>query len=283
MHRHRLLPLLGALTAAITLFAAGCSSTPDPGSSYRVRSGDTLYSIAFKYGLDYQSLARLNGISAPYRIYVGQILNLGRPIADSGSYVVKSGDTLSEIAAAHGTTVKALAAANHLSAPYTLYVGQRLSLSGAARSGVGAADAVNIAALPQRVSTQGTRQSAGIVWSWPASGRVTAGYSEAELGHPGISIAGQRHQAVKAAADGRVVYAGSALRGYGNLIILTHANNYLTAYAHNESLLVREGQSVRRGQNIATMGSTDTDSVELLFEVRREGRTVNPLGYLPAQ
>ncbi len=272
-----------ALSTALALTLAGCSSNTDnAGSSYRVRSGDTLYSIAFKYGLDYKNLARLNGIAAPYRIYVGQILNLGTSISSgSGSYTVKSGDTLSEIAARHESSVATLAALNNLSAPYTLYVGQRLKLSG--NSPAQAANTVRVAALPQSVSPQGKRQSSGITWSWPTAGKIKAGYSEGELGNPGITISGKRHQAIKAAADGEVVYAGSALRGYGNLIILTHEHNYLTAYAHNESLLVREGQQVKRGQNIATMGSTDTDGVELLFELRREGQTVDPLYYLPAQ
>ena len=272
-----------ALTAAVSLALCGCSSSTDPLStdSYRVRSGDTLYSIAFKYGLDYKNLARLNGISAPYRIYVGQILNLGSAIAADASYTVKSGDTLSEIASRHHTTTVALSSLNHLSAPYTLYVGQKLKLGGA--SGERAAATVNVAALPTNVTVQGTRRTAGIVWSWPTNGRITDGYSDAELGNPGVTIAGKRHQAVKAAADGKVVYAGNALRGYGNLVILNHTGNYLSAYAHNEQLLVTEGQQVQRGQNIATMGSTDTDSVELLFELRHEGITVDPVAYLPKQ
>lgn len=284
MSKNKLKCLAGSVCLALILALTGCSSSDSSGtSSYRVRSGDTLYSIAFKYGLDYKSLAKLNGISSPYRIYVGQILDLGQPVAGSGTYIVKSGDTLSGIAQKSGSTVKTLASLNGLSAPYTLYVGQSLKLSGDARSGSRAAAAVNVAALPQSVTTTAQRQTSGVVWSWPTNGRVTAGYSKAELGNPGITIAGQRHQSIKAAADGKVVYSGSALRGYGNLVILTHGTNYLTAYAHNESLLVKEGQQVRRGQPIATMGSTDTDNVELLFELRYQGQTVDPMAYLPAQ
>lgn len=275
---------LGAAALAAALVLNGCSSSDggSSGTSYRVRSGDTLYSIAFNHGLDYKTLARLNGISAPYRIYVGQILNLGQGVsAAGGDYVVKPGDTLSKIAAAHGSSVQTLASLNHLSAPYTLYVGQRLSLAADGRSGAKASSTVNVAALPRTVSTTGQRTAAGLVWSWPADGRITASYSRAELGHPGVTISGQRHQSVKAAADGKVVYSGNALRGYGNLVILTHGSNFLTAYAHNETLLVHEGDQVKRGQNIATMGSTDTNSVELLFEVRYQGQTVDPLSYLP--
>ncbi len=278
----RLCNLCLALSVALSLTLVGCSSSSSSGdNSYRVRSGDTLYSIAFKYGLDFKNLARLNGIAAPYRIYTGQILNLGDVSASSGGYTVKSGDTLSQIAARHHTTVANLASLNQLSAPYTLYVGQRLKLG--TTSGSKAASTVTVAALPTTVSVNGTRRTAGIVWSWPTNGKVTAGYSDGEIGHPGVTIAGQRNQPIKAAADGQVVYAGNALRGYGNLVILNHAGNYLTAYAHNERLLVKEGQKVSRGQNIATMGSTDTDNVELLFELRHEGVTVNPVAYLPGR
>ncbi len=273
---------LGAAVLSAALLFTGCSSSgSSAGASYTVRPGDTLYSIAFNHGLDYQTLARLNGISAPYRIYVGQILNLGSQAAASGGdYVVRRGDTLSKIAAAHGSSVKTLAALNNLSAPYTLYVGQRLTLSGSGRQG-GQTATAKAAPLPKTVSTSGQRTAAGLIWSWPADGRITAGYSRGDTGHPGVTIAGQRHQPVRAAADGQVVYAGNALRGYGNLLILTHASHYLTAYAHNETLQVREGERVKRGQTIATMGSTDTDRVELLFEIRYRGQTVDPLDYLP--
>ena len=114
---------------------------------------------------------------------------------------------------------------------------------------------------------------------WPASGALLAGFDEAR--NKGYDIAGKSGDAVLAAADGRVVYAGAGLRGYGNLIILKHNNTYLTAYAHNQALLVREDQAVRQGQKIAEMGSTDTDRVKLHFEVRRLGKPVDPMGHLP--
>ena len=114
---------------------------------------------------------------------------------------------------------------------------------------------------------------------WPAQGTVVATFDEAK--NKGVSIAGRIGDPVLAAADGRVVYAGAGLRGYGNLIILKHNNTYLTAYAHNQALLVREDQSVRQGQKIAEMGSSDTDRVKLHFEVRRQGKPVDPLSFLP--
>ncbi|AVS87898.1 peptidase, partial [Paracidovorax avenae] len=116
---------------------------------------------------------------------------------------------------------------------------------------------------------------------WPASGSLVAGFDEAR--NKGYDIAGKVGDPVLAAADGRVVYAGAGLRGYGNLVILKHNNTYLTAYAHNQTLLVKEDQSVRRGQKIAEMGSSDTDRVKLHFEIRRQGKPVDPARYLPAR
>ncbi|MBF9266422.1 peptidoglycan DD-metalloendopeptidase family protein, partial [Paracidovorax cattleyae] len=116
---------------------------------------------------------------------------------------------------------------------------------------------------------------------WPASGSLLAGFDEAR--NKGYDIAGKAGDPVLAAADGRVVYAGAGLRGYGNLVILKHNNTYLTAYAHNQTLLVKEDQSVRRGQKIAEMGSSDTDRVKLHFQIRRQGKPVDPARYLPAR
>jgi lipoprotein NlpD len=120
-----------------------------------------------------------------------------------------------------------------------------------------------------------------IAWAWPAAGPVLTAFEEGKV--KGVSIAGKAGDAVLAAADGRVVYAGSGLRGYGNLIILKHNNTYLTAYAHNQTLLVKEDQAVRRGQRIADMGSTDSDVVKLHFEIRKQGRPVDPVKLLPAR
>jgi lipoprotein NlpD len=120
-----------------------------------------------------------------------------------------------------------------------------------------------------------------IVFIWPASGPVVAGFDEAD--HKGLSIAGKAGDPVVAAADGRVVYAGAGLRGYGNLIILTHNDTFLSAYAHNQKLLVKENQTVNKGQKIAEMGSTGADRVQLHFEIRRSGKPVDPMRYLPSR
>ena len=127
-----------------------------------------------------------------------------------------------------------------------------------------------------------SRKVSGVTWSWPTTtGRVIEQFSTSEQGNKGIDISGQRGQAIYSAADGQVVYAGNALRGFGNLIIINHTNEYLSAYAHNEALLVKEGQKVKRGQQIARMGNTDASSVRLHFEIRYRGQSVNPISYLP--
>ena len=120
-----------------------------------------------------------------------------------------------------------------------------------------------------------------MAWAWPAAGSVFAGFEEGK--HKGLSIAGKAGDAVLAAADGRVVYAGSGLRGYGNLVIVKHNTTYLTAYAHNQSLLVKEDQAVRRGQKIAEMGSSDAERVQLHFEIRRQGKPIDPARLLPTR
>src|SRR4029079_10114548 len=122
-----------------------------------------------------------------------------------------------------------------------------------------------------------------IPWAWPTSGAATvlAGFDEQK--NKGIDLGGRAGDPVLAAADGRVVYAGSGLRGYGNLVILKHNNTYLTAYAHNQTLLVKDDQNVKRGQKIAEMGSTDADSVQLHFEIRRQGKPIDPARLLPAR
>ncbi|HHQ4479513.1 TPA: peptidoglycan DD-metalloendopeptidase family protein, partial [Aeromonas veronii] len=120
-----------------------------------------------------------------------------------------------------------------------------------------------------------------LAWHWPAKGRIVEGFSVAEQGNKGIDIAGQKGQPVYAASSGKVVYAGSALRGYGKLIILKHDDDYLSAYAHNDELRVKEGDSVKGGSVIANMGSTDAPDVRLHFEIRYRGKSINPMSYLP--
>ena len=277
---------------------------------YQIVKGDTLYSIAFRYGLDYRDLAKKNGIEPPYNIAVGQVLALNLSSAKAPEYIVKKGDTLYSIARVNGQSVDFLAGVNDLTPPYTLEIGQKLSL---ARHNSNSATVAKVettvpvagekevksttsakgtAAKTQKedkVSTVATtpvvsgksRTVSGVSWTWPAQGKVVKQFSLAEHGNKGIDIAGTRGQQVLAASDGQVVYAGNALRGYGNLVIINHDNEFLSAYAHNDVLLVKEGQKVKRGQQIAKMGSTDASSVGLHFEIRYRGQSVNPIKYLP--
>lgn len=283
--------------------------TPD---TYKVKAGDTLYSVAFRYGKDYRVLAKNNGIESPYNITVGQVLSLNTA-TQSGitkenkkpkSYVVKPGDTAVSVAHGNGLTLSQLVKANNLKSPYHLTVGQRLSLvdskgqhfedlrapssvpvagsseTKTAKNSTTAAAvpaAVNISTPVQVVSGK-TSTVSGMSWMWPTKGRVIKNFSSS---NNGLDIAGSRGQNVNAAAAGQVVYSGNALRGYGNLIIINHNNQYLSAYAHNDMLLVKEGQKVKRGQVIAKMGSTDASQVMLHFEIRYKGNSVDPRKYLP--
>ncbi len=315
----------------------GATSVQSASSTdYTVQQGDTLFSIAFRYGQNYKSLAQDNGIDPPYNIKTGQVIHIGGSAqsasTQSGSYTVKAGDNLTSVSRATGIPPSAIVRVNNLQAPYRLVPGQVLTIEdpdarrATSRSeqqvvpvaGVQAGTVTDTVvsrkvtvtgpngtsttveggkngtqaqqAQPQQgeavaattpVSTGKTRSAGGVTWMWPAKGSVIRGFSLNENGNKGIDIAGTRGQNVMAAADGQVVYAGNALRGYGNLVIINHDNEYLSAYAHNDSLLVREGQKVKRGQSVARMGSTDSDRVNLHFEIRYRGKSVNPLGYLP--
>lgn len=228
--------------------------------------------------------------------------NAGKP----GYYTVKPGDTLIRIGLEHGQSWKDIARWSNLENANLIEVGQvvrvvppgtNLAASSASSSGssagrgvapvvVGSADpAPSVTPTPAepapapKAPAPTADSSQGFIW--PASGAVLAGFDESR--NKGVDIGGKAGDPVAAAADGRVVYAGAGLRGYGNLIILKHNDTYLTAYAHNQKLLVKEDQNVKKGQKIAEMGNTDADRVKLHFEVRRQGKPVDPSRYLPAR
>ena len=311
------------------------------GNIYQVKPGDTLYSIAFRYGRDYRDLASDNGIAAPYNITVGQNIRLTpatatvlpasqTSVTDNSQaqssvkstvttnisnkadvapntdkvtgdfYTVKAGDSLMSISRKSGVSYSNLIRINHLQKPYGIYTGQRIYLKSNSSSesladripqkvvpvaGGNTQTTANSTAVPASVATAPTkvvsgksRAVSGVSWMWPARGTVIRNFSST---NKGIDIAGSRGQNVNAAASGQVVYSGNALRGYGNLIIINHDNEYLSAYAHNDMLLVKEGQRVKKGQVIAKMGSTDASRVMLHFEIRYRGNSVNPRKYLP--
>lgn len=217
--------------------------------------------------------------------------NAGKP----GYYTVQRGDTLTRIGLDNGQGWRDLARWNNLTNPDLIEVGQvlRVAPPGAAvensgvlvrpiaPSGSTSATATPPKPEPAPAAQNGSLSDEGLGFIWPANGVLIAGFDEAK--NKGLDIGGKAGDPVMAAADGQVVYAGSGLRGYGNLIILKHNNTFLTAYAHNQALLVKEDQKVRKGQKIAEMGKSDADRVKLHFEVRRQGKPVDPAKLLPAR
>ena len=283
---------LGALAFAVTLMA-GCTSTPNrapvedrnagatappvavspvpapveatkplPGAEnsgkagyYTVKPGDTLIRIGLENGQNWKDLVKWNTLDNPNIIEVGQVLRVLAPGVDANAAASKPITTAkveTKPLDAKALVPAASAAASTTVVPATVIT----TAPPAAREGD---DDVN--------------------WAWPAAGAVIVPFDDGKV--KGLVIGGKGGDPVLAAADGRVVYAGSGLRGYGNLIILKHNNTYLTAYAHNQALLVKEDQSVRRGQKIAEMGSTDADGVKLHFEIRKQGKPIDPARLLP--
>lgn len=209
----------------------------------------------------------------------------GSQSSSSGDvYTVKRGDTLYKISRQTGTSVRDLARLNGISPPYTIEVGQRLKLNSASKSSSAKGATKTAKVVPSSAVPLSSWPPVGQrCWRWPTTGKVVMTYSTSDGGNKGIDIAGQRGQAIYASGAGKVVYAGNQLRGYGNLIMIKHSEEYMTAYAHNDTILVNNGQSVKIGQKIATMGSTDTDSVRLHFQIRYKATAIDPLRYLPPQ
>ena len=268
----------GARVPSYTGVAVAPEVKPLPGAEnagkpgyYTVRPGDTLIRIGLDSGQNWRDIARWNGMDNPNVIEVGQVLRVIPPPETVVSRPVSS----STVAAAPVTSPAASAPVAPASAPVAAASAPTATAS-APRSTVTAA-APGPAADPLPPVPAGEE----VAWSWPAPGNNAVVGTFDEVRNKGLDIGGTAGDPVHAAADGRVVYAGAGLRGYGNLIILKHNNTYLTAYAHNQTLLVKEDQSVRKGQKIAEMGSSDTDRVKLHFEIRRQGKPVDPARLLP--
>ena len=242
----------------------GAENAGKPGY-YTVQKGDTLIRIGLDNGQPWRAIARWNGLENVNLIEVGQVLRVVPPVADLS-----------------GVSTRPVAAAGRVdSRPLE---GRAPAAASAASSGGTAAGVVATAApaapAAAAAAPAAARESEDEVsFIWPAAGPVATAFEEGK--NKGLAIVGKAGDPVLAAADGRVVYAGSGLRGYGNLIIVKHNATFLTAYAHNQSLLVKEDQAVRKGQKIAEMGSTDADRVQLHFEVRRLGKPVDPARLLP--
>ena len=245
------------------------------GEPYTVKRGDTLYAIAFRLGIDFRQLAARNGIKSPYTISVGQVLATSEPVvvasgqsrargsasAQSNSGT-QSSKPKSKSSSSKGTATKAVSKPASAATPKTKSVARTAS-------------------KPQKKSASKSVEPSRPVsrWRWPSRGKVIRTF--AANVHKGIDIAGKRGDPVTSAAAGKVVYAGAGVTGYGSLIIVKHNDTYLSAYGHNERLLVSEGSVVNAGQQIATMGSSGTNSVKLHFELRRQGKPVDPLTLLP--
>ncbi|ALB63838.1 Lipoprotein NlpD [Cronobacter condimenti 1330] len=257
------------------------------GSTYTVKRGDTLFYIAWITGNDFRDLAQRNHIEAPYGLNVGQTLQVGNA---SGTPITGGNAITQADASAQGIVSKPAQNSSTVvaSKPTIIYSedsGEQSAnkmLPGNVSSGAVVAPSTAPAVSAPEPTVSSTTNSVPVAtWRWPTEGNVIENFSAAEGGNKGIDIAGSKGQAIVATADGRVVYAGSALRGYGNLIIIKHNDDYLSAYAHNDTMLVREQQEVKAGQKIATMGSSGTSSTRLHFEIRYKGKSVNPLRYLP--
>lgn len=254
----RRIALSVALLSAVLLAGCASNSTHAPVSdrssgvagatapaqgTYVVRAGDTLYKIAQDHGMDVSKLAQLNGITNPGQLAIGQTLRLdsGTPTPATTAPVAAT-----PVPVTNGTTTPGVSEGTAATEPET----------SAARA-----------------------SDAGLVsWAWPANGKIIQGFNS---NTKGIDIEGATGSPVLAAADGKVMYAGNGVRGLGNLILLGHSDGFITAYAHNQSLLVKTGASVKKGARIATIGQSDTTSPRLHFEIRRRGTPVNPLSYLP--
>ncbi|WP_289534211.1 peptidoglycan DD-metalloendopeptidase family protein [Pseudomonas sp. SO81] len=284
---------LGLGAAVFAAILSGCSSSPSTSpqvvdrthgggtaaparpqttaGQYVVQRGDTLYSIAFRFGWDWKALAARNNIPPPYTIRPGQRVRFDLP--QQSSVPVAAQPSRPPVTSLPSTP------------PQT-----------ASRPPVATPPPVVTPSQPQQpvsqppVATSSTPATPGKVqqvprsakgWAWPSAGVLIGKFSSNGSLNKGIDIAGELGQPVLAASDGSVVYAGSGLRGYGELVIIKHSDAYVSAYGHNRRLLVREGQQVKVGQHIAEMGSTGTDRVKLHFEIRRQGKPVDPLQYLP--
>lgn len=287
-----------ALVAAIVL--GGCASKfpapveergSQPGAAapvqellYTIKRGDTLYSIALEHGIDYKDLIVWNSIENPNRIRIGQTLRISAP----GAAVNGDAAVARPIAAGPNVESRSLDGNNSDVVKREPKAGKEvyseLALAQAQGQPQKTVESVLPAvAKPEAKPEPKTAESAPgpdeFVWIWPANGKMIGTFNEGAS--KGVDIAGKAGDPILAAGDGKVVYSGTGLRGYGKLVIVKHNNTYLSAYAHNQNILVKEGQSVTKGQRIAEMGNTDADQVKLHFEVRRQGKPVDPLKYLP--
>ncbi|QLB12396.1 lipoprotein NlpD [Bisgaardia hudsonensis] len=250
------------------------------GSSYKVRKGDTMFLIAYISGISVDELATANNMSEPYHLAVGQTLTIPNNSNEPTNIVAPSPKIVEPVKPV--VTYREGPNGTKYGSDGTI-VGPIKSTTANAQQTVTDTTIATVQKTPSIIPIQTTKPvvASNIAWRWPTNGTVIQGFSSADGGNKGIDIKGSRGQAVNATSAGRVVYAGNALRGYGNLIIIKHNNDYLSAYAHNETILVKDQQEVSTGQQIAKMGSSGTNAVKLHFEIRYKGKSVDPMSYLP--
>lgn len=240
-----------------------------------VQKGDTLYGIAFSYGIDQHELAEFNGIKDPNQIKVGQQIKLPPETAQPET-------PQAEAPPAHTFVKEQPRVVKYAYSEAAVAKAESVQGENAHAPAIARTEAKpETKTIKPEVKPEAPAETADALdWGMPAQGKLVGTFSEAE-NRKGIDIAGKLGQPIFASAAGKVVYSGSGLRGYGKLLIIKHNKTYLSAYAHNDKLLVKEGETVTRGQKIAEMGKTDSDRVELHFEVRRLGKPVDPANYLP--
>jgi lipoprotein NlpD len=307
IHRFLVVSAFCLISPGILTSCAGARFNWDS-AGYTVKRGDTLYSISWRYEIDHEDLARWNQLSSPYIIHPGDRLRTRAVVSDRGGNKpsveskgyplasqqkkagpgqnqirVRDGDTLYSLASQHYMPAWKLAMINRIKEPYVLHTGQILSLSGRPKSAPAATTALAPApATAKAGSKKWQPANTKLQWHWPVRGKIISKFNRWKNDSKGIDIAGKKGTSIRAAAAGKVVYSGNSLIHYGHLVIIKHSRDYLSAYANNRRLLVSEGALVKAGQKIAELGDASAKSPHLHFEIRKKGKPVDPLRYLPS-
>jgi len=254
--------------------------------TYTVALGDTLYSIAWRVGIDVKELISLNNLHSPYLIHKGDVLKVTGDIKGTTTLLFKSGNPPKFVSIQkNDKKVKiqcsgSLCTKNNQNKVVNKATKAYPKANASKKMTLGTGHTKNSNNIAAKKQTKKQTKKLKNNWRWPTEGKIIKTFLASKTGLKGISIENQRGTPIYAAAKGQVVYAGNGLRGYGNLIIIKHANDYLSAYAHNEKLLVSENDIIKRGQKIGLMGDSGTDNVHLHFEIRYKGKSVDPLKYL---
>ena len=268
-----------AVPASPAAPAVAVSAYADRAGYYTIKPGDTLIRIGLDTGQNWRDIVRWNNIQNPNLVEVGQVLRVSGNVPLPVQTLVAGTPGVAPVEEATGVVTRPVTSSTV--APTTPPAPGTVAASAAKPAASTATAAVTAPVLAPAPAAPALAGEDEVTFMWPAAGSLINGFDDNK--NKGLDLNGKVGDPVVAAADGKVVYAGAGLRGYGNLVILKHNNTYLTAYAHNHVLLVKEDQSVRRGQKIAEMGSSDSDRVKLHFEVRRQGKPVDPARYLPAR